>query len=88
MSDPFDVSDQLVFTAQPPGHVNTGAAFTVIVEAEDGAGTLDSSFHGTITLSDKTFKSYPGLYHEIFNELERATVLKDVSDWILARLKS
>jgi hypothetical protein len=52
MSDPFDVSDQLVFTAQPPGHVNTGAAFTVVVEAEDGAGKLDSSFHGAVTLSD------------------------------------
>jgi acylglycerol lipase len=34
---------------------------------------------------DKTIKVYDGLYHEVFNELERARVLKDVETW-LARL--
>jgi acylglycerol lipase len=35
--------------------------------------------------TDKTIKVYEGLYHEVFNEPERARVLKDVETW-LARL--
>lgn len=37
---------------------------------------------------DKTLQVYDGLYHEIFNELpaNRATVLKDLKDWICARV--
>lgn len=39
----------------------------------DGAGS-----------KDKTIKVYEGLYHEVFNEPERAQVLKDVEDWLAA----
>jgi alpha-beta hydrolase superfamily lysophospholipase len=35
---------------------------------------------------DKTLKTYPGLYHEVFNEPERDVVLKDVETWLLAHL--
>lgn len=37
---------------------------------------------------DKTLQVYDGLYHEIFNELpaNRAIVLKDLKDWICARV--
>ena len=35
---------------------------------------------------DKTIRIYDGLWHEVFNEPERARVLKDVEDWIAARL--
>jgi acylglycerol lipase len=35
---------------------------------------------------DKTIKIYEGFYHEVFNEPERATVLKDVETWLTARL--
>jgi alpha-beta hydrolase superfamily lysophospholipase len=35
---------------------------------------------------DKTLKLYPGLYHELFNEPERALVLDDVANWLAARL--
>jgi acylglycerol lipase len=31
---------------------------------------------------DKTLKIYPGLYHEVFNEPERAQVLGDVESWL------
>jgi acylglycerol lipase len=31
---------------------------------------------------DKTIKIYDGLYHEIFNEPERAIVLKDLDTWL------
>lgn len=36
--------------------------------------------------SDKTLKSYPGLYHELFNEPEQAQVLGDVGAWLEARI--
>lgn len=41
-----------------------------------------------VTSKDKTLKVYDGLYHEIFNELpaDRAIVLKDLTDWIGARV--
>lgn len=35
---------------------------------------------------DVHLKVYPGLYHEVFNEPERARVLDDVTAWIEARL--
>jgi len=36
--------------------------------------------------TDVELKVYPGLYHEVFNEPERAQVLDDVVSWILQRL--
>jgi acylglycerol lipase len=33
---------------------------------------------------DKAIKIYEGLYHEVFNEPERAVVLKDVETWLQA----
>jgi alpha-beta hydrolase superfamily lysophospholipase len=36
--------------------------------------------------TDKTLKTYPGLYHEIFNEPEQDEVLSDMSRWLEAHL--
>ena len=38
--------------------------------------------YDTIGSEDKTLKIYKGLWHEVFNEPERAIVLKDVEDWL------
>ncbi len=35
---------------------------------------------------DKEYKEYPGFYHEIFNETERARVLADLVAWLKPRL--
>jgi acylglycerol lipase len=35
---------------------------------------------------DKTIKVYEGCYHEVFNEPERAVVLKDVETWLAERV--
>ncbi len=35
---------------------------------------------------DKTLRVYPELYHEVFNEPERAQVLNDVAQWLEARI--
>lgn len=37
--------------------------------------------------ADKTLKTYPGLYHEIFNEPEHEQVLTDVETWLSGRLE-
>ena len=44
------------------------------------------AFHARASSGDKTLKLYPGLYHEIFNEPEKAAVLTDMTDWLEAHL--
>ena len=48
----------------------------------DGARML----HDLVGSSDKTLKVYEGLYHEVYNEPERAQVLRDVERWLEARI--
>lgn len=45
-----------------------------------GAETLNDLF----TMTDKNIKIYEGLYHEVYNKLEkdRKKVLKDLRDWL------
>jgi acylglycerol lipase len=49
----------------------------------DPAGAQE--LHDAARSPDKTLKIYPGFYHEVFNEPERAQVLGDVADWLAAR---
>lgn len=42
--------------------------------------------HDHVSSNDKTLQIYPQLFHEIFNEPERAQVLDDVLYWCEARL--
>jgi alpha-beta hydrolase superfamily lysophospholipase len=39
-----------------------------------------------VASTDAHLKIYPGLYHEVFNEPERALVLDDVTSWIEAKI--
>lgn len=45
-------------------------------------------FYERIASTDKTLKIYDGLYHEILNEPEKDTVLKDISSWMKKHLES
>jgi alpha-beta hydrolase superfamily lysophospholipase len=49
----------------------------------DPAGSRE--FYERAGSADKTFKLYPGFYHEVHNEIERARVLADIVDWLNAR---
>jgi len=60
VSDPFSVTDQLVFTASPPANVKVGQPFSATVEAQDGNGVLDTAFNGKVTLSDHYSDYYWG----------------------------
>ena len=43
-------------------------------------------FFENIPIKDKKLKIYQGLYHELFNEIDRETVFKDMEGWIEKRL--
>jgi len=45
-----------------------------------------AEFCARVASRDKTLKTYPGLYHEIFNEPEKDAVLADMIDWLEAHL--
>jgi alpha-beta hydrolase superfamily lysophospholipase len=73
--------------------IQTGAASIAvpILILHGGADVMTSPegsrfLHQHISSSDKTLRIYPGLYHEIFNEPERAEVLADVLSWCDTRL--
>jgi alpha-beta hydrolase superfamily lysophospholipase len=43
------------------------------------------SFHDRLGTGDRTWIDYPGLRHELFNELGRAQVLADLAAWVADR---
>lgn len=43
-------------------------------------------FSRQITVSDLTVKVYPGFYHELLNEVDRAAIHRHIRDWIAARV--
>ena len=49
----------------------------------DPAGS--DELHSLLRVDDKQLTTYPGLYHEIFNEPEREDVLGDVARWVEER---
>jgi alpha-beta hydrolase superfamily lysophospholipase len=67
---------------------NVEMPLLILNGSEDGSmagfDELDSLFTGS---EDKTIKTYTGLYHEVYNELEadRAVVLGDLLEWIQKR---
>jgi alpha-beta hydrolase superfamily lysophospholipase len=43
------------------------------------------ALHDRAGAPDRTLERYPGLYHDLLHEPERAAVLADISRWLLAR---
>ena len=43
-------------------------------------------FFERVASADKTLRIYPGARHETHNDLERAQVIREIGDWIEARL--
>lgn len=50
----------------------------------DPKGSED--FYRACSVKDKQLKLYPGLYHELFNEIDKLTVFRDMREWIEARV--
>ena len=49
--DAAQPATQLVVATQPPGSVDAGSAFGLVVVAEDGFGNVDPTFNGSETLA-------------------------------------
>lgn len=64
------------------------APLLVVHGADDGLVPAEGSRRlvSAVGSDDVQLNVYPGLYHEVFNEPERARVLDDVVGWIDARL--
>jgi len=64
------------------------APLLVVHGEQDKLIPVDGSRHlvECVGSADVHLKVYPELYHEVFNEPERAVVLDDVSSWIEVRL--
>ena len=62
--------------------------FIVVQGGEDKLVDLAGAqmLYDQASSKDKTIKIYDGLYHEVFNEPERARVLADVETWLAAHL--
>lgn len=45
-------------------------------------------FHDRVRAQDRTLKLYPGLYHDLWNEPERAAVITDLVQWLDAHDRS
>ncbi len=50
------------------------------------APATSRAFFDGVNVADKTLREYPGLYHEIHNEIGREQVLQDVLAWLAERL--
>jgi len=66
------------------------APLLVLHGTEDALTPLEGSreLHRRAAAQDKTLKLYDGLYHEILNEPEQATVLADLTGWLDARVEA
>ena len=51
-SPAFDVTDNLVIATEPPGSITAGAPLGLVVKIENGPGSVDTSFNGSVTVSD------------------------------------
>ncbi|MHB1484977.1 MAG: alpha/beta hydrolase [Saccharofermentanales bacterium] len=66
-------------------HANEYEPPCLILHAGDDLIVTPASsewFYDNIASVDKRRKIYPGLYHEIYNEKERDSVIADVVDWL------
>jgi len=54
---------QLVITSQPPATAAPYEAFTVVVEARDGGGAVDTTFNGPVTIAFGATPAGDLLYH-------------------------
>ncbi len=57
--------------------------------ADDPEMSGAAEFENLLTVDDKTIKIYDGLFHEVYNEVEkdRKVVLKDLGDWLDTKLE-
>jgi len=60
----------------------------VICGAADGIASTETTreFFQRLVSADKQYKEYPGMRHEVVNEIGKELVWKDISGWISKHL--
>jgi alpha-beta hydrolase superfamily lysophospholipase len=84
------LAELVVFAERLPRRLSSLRLPLLLMHGGDDklAGVSGSKMvHDGVSSTDKTLRVYPGLYHEIFNELpaDRAQVLRDLVEWIEQR---
>jgi acylglycerol lipase len=77
----YNIAEDLVSEIKLPLLLQCGGDDQLVLGAEE--------VKDFFTMEDKTVKIYDGLYHEVYNEVEkdRKKVLKDLSDWLEKHIK-
>jgi acylglycerol lipase len=77
---------EMIKSFEEAPEIVAGLKLPVLIQkgSEDDLMTGTDELKNAFNTSDLTYKVYDGLYHEIYNELEkdRKKVLKDMSDWL------
>ena len=55
VSSTFNVSDYLAITTKAPDQIVAGVPFNLVVEAQGGSGSVDTSFNGNVTISNSNY---------------------------------
>jgi alpha-beta hydrolase superfamily lysophospholipase len=94
MNDPLvhhgKLSARLIAEMSAAMHTTVARAAAIslpilLMHGEDDQLTSPSgslALYEAVSSADKMLKTYPGLYHEIFNEPEQDSVLTDMSTWL------
>src|SRR5690606_26186749 len=48
---------------------------------------VSRKFFDRLEVGDKTWKSYPGMYHELLNDFGREEVVNDILHWLETRMR-
>ena len=65
-----------------------GAALTmpvlIVQGSDDSIVATDAvhAFYRSLTVDDKACLIYPGMYHEVLNEVDRLSVYRDIVGWL------
>ena len=80
---------EMIRTMQAAGQGAGVITLPILILQGDGDQLVDPAgaqmLYDTIGSDDKQLIVYPGLYHELFNEPERADVLDDMETWLANR---
>lgn len=71
-------------------NINQISVPTLVMHGK-GDGIVDASTaewtYNNLTVEDKELQIYEGLYHEIFNEVKKDTVIEDLINWLNKRIE-
>lgn len=90
----FGLADAARLLGRPARNLTSGLPLLIQVGGDDPLGgaasarKLEAAYRRRSGLTDVTTIVYPGARHEVFNEINRAEVLADLTAWLDSRIPS